>query len=348
MPTTTASRRSTLLAIAALAIALPLALDVAPGHGASLAIPHQARGAKSAMVAVRSRLGHGCPAPPSYGWPVLPFHRQHAVRGVFGDPRIGLAPDGVTMTHQFHNGVDVVAADGTAVYATLTGRVVVDAAHPDVVWVSDGVGTTFSYWHVVPSVRSGERAIAYATIVGHVEAPWGHVHFSDIRNGVYVNPLRAGGMGPYVDRTPPDISTVTLEHRTRAVPLARAHGSLDVIAQIDDEPAQPIAAPWHDLPVMPVALRWRVSGPHGAGTRWATAVDFTRTIPGAPLFSSVYAQWTRQNHPNHRGRYRVFLTHDWATSRLPNGRYRIDVETSDLCGNRSRASAWISIDNRLS
>ena len=133
------------------------------------------------MVDTVSHVGRGCTAKPGYGWPVRPFHRPHAIRGSFGDPRIGLAPSGVGLTYTFHTGVDVVAADGTPVYATLTGDVLLDPKNPDVVWVSDGHGRTFSYWHVVPSVRSGDSAVAYQTVIGHVQHPWGHVHFAELR-----------------------------------------------------------------------------------------------------------------------------------------------------------------------
>src|SRR5919106_1148871 len=59
-----------------------------------------------------------------YGWPVQPFHVQHPVRGFFGDPRVGEAADGHVESKTFHFGVDVSAPDGTAVYATTSGRVV--------------------------------------------------------------------------------------------------------------------------------------------------------------------------------------------------------------------------------
>ena len=47
----------------------------------------------------------------AYGWPVKPFHRQHAVRGHFGDPRIGgrISADPMTRPRAFHFGVDVAA-----------------------------------------------------------------------------------------------------------------------------------------------------------------------------------------------------------------------------------------------
>ena len=190
------------------------------------------------MFDAKSHPGHALCGAPGYGWPVKPFHGPHAVRGSFGDPRVGLAPTRVGLTYSFHTGVDVVANDGTPVYARSPVAVDVDPVNPDVVWISDGRGTTFSYWHVVPAVHSGERAIAYETIVGHVQRPWGHVHFSDIRDGGVRNPLRPGAMGPYIDRTAPRSTAVTLEHDARPVPVDAAHGTLDVIAQVDDPPAE--------------------------------------------------------------------------------------------------------------
>ena len=63
--------------------------------------------------------GLATPTRPAYGWPVKPFHRQHPVRGHFGDPRIGGQPKGSVKT--VHFGVDVSAPDGTPVYATTDG-----------------------------------------------------------------------------------------------------------------------------------------------------------------------------------------------------------------------------------
>ncbi len=340
MPTTAPPRSLVALMTATLALSLSLAIDVSPGRTAS-SNPETT----SVMVDTVSHVGRGCTAKPGYGWPVRPFHRPHAIRGSFGDPRVGLAPSGVGLTYTFHTGVDVVAADGTPVYATLTGDVLLDPKNPDVVWVSDGHGRTFSYWHVVPSVRSGDSAVAYQTVIGHVQRPWGHVHFAELQNHAFLNPLRPGGMGPYIDRTPPDVTGLTLEHDGRPVPRDAAHGSLDIVAQVGDAPAHPIAAPWSDLPVMPAQVRWRLLGPAGTDTPWATAVDFTHTIPDASSYSRVYASWTRQNHPSKPGRYRVYLTHALRTAGWSDGLYRVEVAVSDLCGNRSTSSAWFSLAN---
>jgi hypothetical protein len=340
MLTTARSRSLVALASATIALSLPLAFHVTPGLAAG-----SGNTAASAMFDASSRLGHACASAPGYGWPVKPFHRLHAVRGSFGDPRVGLAPSGVGLTYSFHTGVDVVADDGTPVYATLSGRVDLDPTNADAVWISNGNGTTFSYWHVVPAVTTGEHVTAYQTIVGHVQRPWGHVHFSEIHDGAFENPLRPGAMGPYLDHTAPEVTAVTLEHHAHPVRVNAAHGSLDVIAEVDDPAASPIAPPWDGLAVMPAEIRWRIVGAHGAGTRWATAFDVTRTIPSDADYNRVYAQWTRQNHPGKAGRYRVYLSRALSTRELPDGLYHVEVEASDVCGNRTTARASLSVEN---
>jgi hypothetical protein len=340
MPTTAGPRSLVAIATATIALTVPLALGVAAGRSAT-----RADATASAMFDTKTHFGRACAASPSYGWPVKPFHEPHAVRGSFGDPRVGLAPSGVGLTRSFHTGVDVVAPDGTPVYATLSGQVQLDPKNPDAVWVNGGSGMSFSYWHVIPAVRSGEHVTAYETIIGHVQRPWGHVHFSEIRDGAFLNPLRPGAMGPYADHTAPEVTAVTLEHGARPVRLGAAHGSFDVIAQVDDPPANPIAPPWGGLAVMPAELRWRIVGQHGAGTRWATAFDVSQTIPSDSNYDRVYAQWTHQNHPNKAGRYRVYLTHALSTAELSDGQYTVEVMASDVCGNRSTSSASLSLEN---
>src|SRR5438270_6458676 len=58
----------------------------------------------------------------AYAWPIAPFDVQHPIRGAFDDPRSGITRGGLTES-SFHFGVDIVAPDGTPVYAVASGTV---------------------------------------------------------------------------------------------------------------------------------------------------------------------------------------------------------------------------------
>ena len=89
--------------------------------------------------------------------------------------------------------------------------------------IADHGNVEFGYWHIEPTVRSGERVTAYRTVIGKVARSWEHVHFAEHRNGVYVNPLRPGAMGPYTDTTVPTVRAVTVQRSPPGrSPLPRA------------------------------------------------------------------------------------------------------------------------------
>ena len=274
----------------------------------------------------------------SYGWPVKPFAKQHPVRGFFGDPRIHKGEKSV------HFGIDVSAADGTRVYATLTGRVSITADHPDVVAVGTGGHTTFEYWHVVPTVSAGDWVTAYRTVVGRVAKGWGHVHFAELRDGAYVNPLRRGAMAPYRDVTRPEIRSLTVERGGVPVAGRRAVGRVDLVVEARDETPLAVPAPWTAKPVAPAQIRWRLIGSSGALSRWQTAVDFSGRLPAGP-FDALYGRWTRQNHPWSRGRYRFLLSRNWDSRLLSDGRYRLEVAALDTRGNVGRGAFSVQVEN---
>jgi len=66
------------------------------------------------------------PSALAYGWPVKPFHKMHAVRGAFDDPRFHLGTEGSLSA--FHFGVDIAVKDGTPVYAVAAGWVTAHAS----------------------------------------------------------------------------------------------------------------------------------------------------------------------------------------------------------------------------
>ena len=274
----------------------------------------------------------------AYGWPVKPFDEQHPVRGFFGDPRIG------GKSHSLHFGVDIVAANGTPVYASVSGRVIIMPRHRRTVVVKTLVGNGLEYWHVVPVVRNGQWVVAHRTIIGRVEAPWEHVHLTEVCGGRYVNPLRPGALSPFEDKTEPEVRSLTAEHNGAPVRIARLAARVDLIAEIRDW--MPIAAPtpWTGKPVMPAMVSWRLVGTRGLSGRWYTALDLRNALPSGG-YDCVYAKWTRQNKPWRAGRYRVYLASRLDTSRFADGTYLVEVRTADAAGNAGTATFPVTIRN---
>ena len=126
------------------------------------------------------------------------------MRGNFDDPRVEFVGD--ELASNFHFGIDIAAADGTPVYAVAPG---IASRHGDYVDVLSSSGRDFGYWHVTPTGRR-RRAVKQGDLLGHVERGWGHVHFAENLNGVYVNPLRRGALTPYTDTTPPTVAAVSI------------------------------------------------------------------------------------------------------------------------------------------
>jgi hypothetical protein len=181
---------------------------------------------------------------------------------------------------------------------------------------------------------------AYRTVVGYIEKGWGHVHFSELRDGVYLNPLRRGAMGPYEDTTRPVVKSLRAERGEQGVNKNRLGGTLDLVVEAIDETPLAVPAPWNNRPVTPASIRWRVRG-----RGWKDAVDFRRGVPADNRYHDIYALWTRQNKPWSNGRYRFFIARDWDTTGLPDGGYWIDVAATDTRGNTSLQSFDVRIRN---
>jgi hypothetical protein len=272
----------------------------------------------------------------AYGWPVKPFDKQHPVRSFFDDPR----QEG-TEPASFHFGIDISAPDGTPVYAVADG--VVRLQSDSVALVADTGDRTFSYWHVAPLVADQQRVTA-GTAIATIKPGFGHVHFAELHDGTYVNPLRPGGITPYVDSTSPTVVSLFAAAGTRKLSLSGIAGTVDLLVETYDTPPAPLPAPpWNLTRVAPAYIRWRLV-PDGVATApWRTALDFRSFQPPRERFGDVYAPWTTLNRPGRPARLVFYLARGWDSSRLPAGRYRLQVAVFDSLGNSARAGVWVQV-----
>jgi hypothetical protein len=294
----------------------------------------------------------------AYPWPLKPFDKQHPIRANFGDPRTrfwnGMLSNGLQGPgmFQFHNGIDIAAPDGAPVYAVTSGTAhLIDGAAV----VVRSKGRKFQYFHIVPQVLEGERVVARKTIIGYVIAAFGHVHLSEIRGTRVWNPLAAGGIAPYHDRTVPQIDSITMRGTWSLVPLDADHvcGSVSIVATAFDEPPVAVSGAWAGFPVSPSHVTWTFE--HVGGTTYADdlpAADFRTTLPTKRNFWNVYARGSFQNAPRFSGRQYVIagkyvynLANIVDTRWYPDGAYEVTVRAEDMRGNETTSSQRFTIDN---
>lgn len=272
----------------------------------------------------------------AYGWPIKPFYQQHLVRGYFDDPRLSGDEEG------FHFGVDISAPDGTPVYAIEPGKVRVRGQTVSV-FPRPG-GHQLSYWHIVPSVVKGQRVRRHQ-LLGHVVVGAGHVHLAEYKDGTYVNPLRLGGLAPYIDDTVPQIPKLTFYSVGLPVPPETVSGFVDITVDAFDTPPVPLPLPWNQVIYTPSLIRWRIVQGQITLRRWETPVDFRQFLLPLNLYSFVYAPTTFQNKAGRRGNYEFYLAHQFDTRSLPNGSYVLQVEALDEQENAGQASFAFTVRN---
>jgi hypothetical protein len=293
---------------------------------------------RAVFVAVAVVLAVPARAGATYGWPLAPVDRQHPVRGFFDDPRQqGTAPP------SFHFGIDVSGADGEPVYAVAAGEVRLQA--DGLALVADTGGRIFSYWHVVPSVPNRAR-VEPGDRIGAIKAGFGHVHFVEKHGDRYVNPLRPGGITPYVDTTSPTVAALGVAAGSRRLDPGAVRGAVDLVVEAYDTPSAPLPPPpWDGVRVAPAYIRWRLvpdGSPPGA---WRTALDFRSYLAESTRFTEVYAPWTKLNRAGRPGTLVFYLTHAWDSRATADGRYRLDVAVFDTQGNSARSRLWLTVAN---
>src|SRR5262249_3948493 len=157
----------------------------------------------------------------------------------------------------------------------------------------------FQYFHIVPIVGEGQHVVARRTVLGYVQAPFGHVHLTEINGSQAVNPLQKGHLAPYVDRTRPTVRDASFANLSGVVetPLDLC-GRVQIDANAFDRTPVPAPGVFHDLPVTPAYVRWEITHLNGsAAVPWQVAADFRHTVPPNNDFFDVYAKGTYENSP---------------------------------------------------
>jgi peptidase M23-like protein len=286
----------------------------------------------------------------AYQWPLKPFHRQHPIRGAFGDPRTLRGGIDVTFDNpvSFHDGVDIQARDGTPVYAVESGFVSSSERNAIAVGSPFALPTSpvvFGYWHIDPVVKSGQY-VQRSQLLGYVHTGQGHVHLSERRFGIYVNPVRRDGLAPYADHTYPVIRglIVYAAATDRELPLDAVTGRVDIAVDAYDPPAMRPLGEWSDAIWSPAHITW--SGVFNFESAWmprsgpAQTVDFDR-LPHVAL-RDVYAPGTTQNQPGSRGDDRFWLVRGLDTSDLV-GDHEITVTASDTRSNLTTRTFTLTV-----
>lgn len=273
----------------------------------------------------------------AYSWPIRPFYEQHAVRGYFNDPRLSGLEQG------FHFGIDISTPDGTPVYAVASGYARVHGMTVAVIPWRRGV-PRLSYWHVVPAVRS-KQYVRKFQLIGYVQAGAGHVHLAEWKNGTYINPLRVGGLAPYIDDTVPQTPSLTFSSAGLPIRPEAVSGIVDIVAESFDTSPTPIPAPWDNSIFAPALIRWRIVQGPTTIWHWTNAVDFRRFLVPLALYDFVYAPGTFQNRPGRRGRYMYYLAHQLDTHVFPDGSYTLQVDALDEQENVGQSSFSFTVAN---
>lgn len=264
------------------------------------------------------------------GWPLKPFHEQHAIRAGIDELRPA----------NFHVAVDIEANNFQPVYAIQSGyaSVAVSGYEDTKVTVGD-----YTYWHISPKVRSGQYVVAYKTEVGAVEYGFGHMAFSAGSDDAYLNPLRPRGpLSPYTDT----------EAAVIGVPEIFSDGR--VIDHAFD-PQSFIHKTSYLTPVLaPAALAWRLYNARGraiTGLEWAlNSSGYISPSLKPVIFASGAANpgfecFFKQVIciPNWVYNLAGGLTEPLPFGSMSRGRYRLTVYAWDFAGNTSALDYWFNL-----
>lgn len=274
----------------------------------------------------------GCTEPGAIpGWPLKPFHRQHAIRAAINELRPA----------NFHVAVDIEAHNDEPVYSTVSGYASI--RYEGTPEVNVAIGDHY-YWHIRPAVYPGQYVVAYKTVIGYVLSGFYHVAFSEGSPGDYLNPLRPGSsLQPYTNTEPPIIG----------IPRIYSHGQVIVGAFAPQSFVEP-GFPYETPVLAPSSLAWRLYDAHNhplTGLEWAMRGSQNyppglKTVifaPGARNPGFECFQTKRRCIPNWVYWLAGGLTQPLPLSSLPPGRYRLTVYAWDWADNTAALDYWFKV-----
>jgi hypothetical protein len=276
----------------------------------------------------------GCRAPGVVpGWPLKPFHGQHAIRSGLNEPR----------NTSFHYGIDIQALDGDPAYAIQPGRAhIIQATGPD----SRVQVGNFIYWHIHPLVREGQRVAAYREVVGTITPGHRHLHFSEVDPANhYLNPLRPGGraLAPWGDTAPPVLDGPQVQPDGRVLVRAFDPQSFRVTTQYETPVLAPAALAYRVFDSSGARLgplHWTLRGSHNL--QWTPAIADALLAPTRQFKGDCFNQ-RRICKPDFGYVLAGGLTPGLTGLELPSGRYRLSAYAWDWAGNTTARDIWFDV-----
>ncbi|HEY2650370.1 MAG TPA: hypothetical protein VGI50_00510 [Solirubrobacteraceae bacterium] len=326
-----AVRINTRIAYTAISDDKGLRLDIWPFSISPLQRPTTPADALAAYWADGLPCSVGCTAPGAIsGWPIQPFHQQHAVRAGINELRPA----------NFHVAVDIEAHNFQPVYAIQSGYASI--RYPNTGDVNVDVGD-FYYWHISPTVSEGQYVVAYKTMIGRVLPGFYHLALSEGNTHDYLNPLRPGGsLRPYTDTEAPVIG----------LPRIFSDGRV-IVGAFDPQSFVATGFPYETPVLAPSSLAWRLYNQRGqalTGLEWAMrgSQNYSPGLkpvifaPGATNPGFVCFLTRRRCIPNWVYWLAGGLTQPLPLGSLRPGRYRLTVYAWDWADNTSALDFWFN------
>ncbi|MDD5687257.1 MAG: PQQ-binding-like beta-propeller repeat protein [Elusimicrobia bacterium] len=301
----------------------------------------------------------------SYSYPVSsinpnatsPINTQQSIWGTFGEVR----KKGNILRDHFHTGVDIAGQEGSRVYTVIDSTVGIIKERGSInerIWIG-----RFEYVHinisdeiVEISKRSNaeERFINSGTFIGTTNNQ-NHVHLIESYNGVFINPLRQGGLSPFVDTASPTIKTIQVvsdydplndkipDEFDKEDSTYIVKGKIDIIADCVDG----ITLGTSNAGIYEIGYEiFKATDLQNPLISEMTNIRFNRLPPNNKT-KIVYAEGTDIQSSPHTNKY--IVTNSTAgnsyfdTGELEPGKYRIYVIARDSNGNECKKSVDIDV-----